>query len=296
MTPNEYLSKILDSQTLEEGGDELKRLRERREEVETLLRKEFGSGPTIRYGGSKAKGTMIKEAYDLDVICYFPRDDDDAGGTLEELYKNTRAVLAAKYVVVEKTSALRLQSRNYEDFHVDVVPGRFVDDNKDDTFLHQSSGSKTRLKTNLNTHIDHVKSSGVVASIRLMKLWRIRRGLTIKHFALELVVIELLKDQKSRSLEHQLKHVWKSLRDEVDSIKIEDPANPAGNDLSNLLNNSVKAERSSSAASTLSTIECDGWESVFGKVPGHDEDKRAALSAAINSARVPTRPWCRRKG
>ena len=129
MTPNEYLSKILDEQTLAEDSDELKQLRERRQDVEDLLRADFGSSPTIRYGGSKSKGTMIKEAYDLDVICYFPRDDDDAGGTLESIFENVKKSLAKKYIVVPKTSAIRLQGQNYQDFHVDVVPGRFVDDN-----------------------------------------------------------------------------------------------------------------------------------------------------------------------
>lgn len=291
MTPNEYLHKILDSQTLEEGSNELERLRERREEVESLLREEFGSSPTMRYGGSKAKGTMIKEAYDLDVICYFPRDDEDAGGTLKELYENTKTVLSKKYVIVEKTSALRLQSRNYQDFHVDVVPGRFVDDAKQDTFLHQTSGDKKRLKTNLQTHIDHVRNSGVAAAIRLMKLWRTRRGLTIKHFALELLVIEVLQGKASMVLDKQLEHLWKTLRDDVDAVKIEDPANPTGNDLSSLVSDSVKAELSNAASTTLATIECDGWEKLFGKVPGTDEDARAALTGAIKSTAQPTRPW-----
>src|SRR5579859_2029194 len=100
MTPNEYLLKILDEQTLAEDGDELKQLRTRRQEVEDHLRVDFGSSPTIRYGGSKSKGTMIKEAYDLDVICYFPRDDDDAGGNLETIFDNVKKSLSKKYIVV----------------------------------------------------------------------------------------------------------------------------------------------------------------------------------------------------
>ena len=57
MTENEYLQAVLTSQTIEENGPELKELRSRRLEVEKLLRQYFdGLNPTIRYGGSKAKG------------------------------------------------------------------------------------------------------------------------------------------------------------------------------------------------------------------------------------------------
>lgn len=293
MTPSDYLSKTLEQQTLTEDSDELKELRDRREEVEDLLRADFGSSPTIRYGGSKSKGTMIREAYDLDIICYFPRDDDDAGGNLETIFENVKKSVSKKFIAMPKTSAIRLQSLSYQDFHVDVVPGRFVDDKKEDAFLHRTTGDKKRLKTNLDVHIHHVKGSGVVPAVRLMKLWRVRRGLSIRHFALELVIIEMLKAKKSTNLETQLDYAWRTLRDDVQSIKIEDPANPSGNDLSELLSDAVRHELCSSAAQTLAAIERNGWEAVFGKV-ATEEQKKAAVVEAARSVSTPLRPWCRR--
>src|SRR5262245_17847105 len=56
MKPEEYLRQILESQKLAEDSDALKRLRRRREEIEGRLREAYGSSPTIRYGGSQAKG------------------------------------------------------------------------------------------------------------------------------------------------------------------------------------------------------------------------------------------------
>jgi len=293
MTPSEYLSKVLDDQTLAEDSDELKQLRLRRAEVEELLRADFGSSPTIRYGGSKSKGTLIKEAYDLDVICYFPRDDEDAGGTLETIFDNVKKSLDKKYITVPKTSAIRLQSQNYQDFHVDVVPGRFVDDKNQDAFLHRTTGEKKRLKTNLDVHIEHVRGSGVVPAIRLGKLWRVRRGLSIKHFSLELLIVDLLTEKKSESLDVQLKHVWQTLKDYVDSVSIEDPANPHGNDLSELLSQVVRQELSSAASQTLSTIDREGWEGVFGKLAAAEEKKAAVVNAA-RTASVTAKPWCHR--
>jgi hypothetical protein len=297
MDNNEYLKQILESQTLASDSEELQTLREHRADVEALIRKHFKeSSPTIRYGGSKAKGTMIREAYDLDIISYFSHDDTTAGESLEDIYNNTHDALSTKYAVEGKPSALRIKGKDPEnqdlDFHIDVVPGRFTDDSETDVFLYRASGEKKRLKTNLDVHINYVKDSAVTEAICLLKLWRIRNVLTVKHFALELLVIDLLKRKKSAGLDTQLVHVWKELRDNIDQIAIEDPANPTGNDLSDLLSSSVRSELSSVARSTLRTIEDAGWELVFG--PTEDKeggDKTAKLQQAASVVVVRSKPW-----
>lgn len=302
MSDDNYLKDILKSQNLADDGDELKALRERRANVESLLRKHFSdSSPTIRYGGSVAKGTLIKESYDLDVICYFNHDDTAAGETLKDIYYDAKKSLESDYLIEEKPSALRLKSLDINqlgtDFHIDVVPGRFTDEEKSDTFLYQSSGEKCRLKTNLEVHISHVKDSGVIDAIRLMKLWRVRNGLnlTVKNFALELLTIKLLDGKKNESLADQLKHVWTELRDKRDSLSIEDPANPDGNDLFELLNSGVRYALASVASSTLTLIENSGWESVFGTVEEDEEktSKAKALRQAAAAVVTPSKPWAR---
>lgn len=271
MTDEEYLKKVLESQTLDPDGKEMKDLRSRRDDAESRLRKKFGSSPSIRYGGSKAKGTMNKESYDLDVICYFDNDDTSAGDTLQEIYESVAEVFEDDYYIERKPSAIRLKSRNLnnwaEDYHTDIVPGRFVDDERDDVFLYRSSGEKGRQKTNLDVHISHVKTSGVISAIRLIKLWRKRNELSIRHFVLELLVIDLLKEKKTLPLTDQLIHFWTEVRDNVEEMTVEDPANPYGNDLSELFNSTVKYELSSMAQTTLETIENDGWKKVFGELP-----------------------------
>lgn len=271
MTDEEYLEKILKSQTLDPDGKEMKELRSRRDDVEKLLRNKFGSNPSIRYGGSKAKGSMILEDYDLDVICYFDNDDDSAGDTLQEIYESVEKVFLDDYLVERKPSAIRLKSCDSDnwatDYHVDVVPGRFVDEEREDVFLYRSSGEKGRQKTNLDVHINHVKESGVIDAIRLTKLWRIRNNLPVRNFVLELLTIDLLKSKKNLKLSEQLKHVWTELRDNIDDVVIEDPANPYGNDLSELFNATVKFELSNMAQSTLETIENEGWQKVYGELP-----------------------------
>jgi hypothetical protein len=142
MTDNEYLAKKLEEQTLQEGSAELRDLNKRSDEVKKLLKKHFSdSDPTIKDGGSMAKGTMIKEAYDLDIISYFPRDDDDAGKTLKELYEETEMALQDSYRVERKPSALRLRDKAGGgpglDFHIDVVPGRYINGDSGDVYIYQ---------------------------------------------------------------------------------------------------------------------------------------------------------------
>lgn len=296
MNADEYLNRVLSAQNLGDDSTELKELQTRRAEVEKLLCESFGSQPIIRYGGSKAKGTLIKEYYDLDVVCYLPSDSDVAGKTLAEIYESVRNCLAKAYYVEPKTSALRLKGNSatdyMRDFHVDVVPGRFTDESKTDCFIYQKSAEKCRLKTNLDVHIAHVKDSGVIDAIRLLKLWKVRKGLGVKQFVFELLIIDLLEGMKSKPISDQLLHVWRGIPDHTNPIHVEDPANPSGNDLIAVMAAACPGLRTA-ATDTLNTIQRSGWEAVFSQVAtatSFTAAEKAQRAAASVSA--PNRPWC----
>jgi len=290
MDIDKYLDDVLKSQTLDEDGAEMKALRKRRDEIEKLLREKFPSNPSIGYAGSAKKGTMILESYDLDITCYFKPDDTQAGGSLKDIFKNVRAALQGKYTVETKASALRLKGLDREvhgvDFHIDVVPGRFTEEGSKDVFLHrEGDDEKTRLKTNPEIHVSHVRDSGVRDAIRMIKYWRERNGIEIKTFVLELLVIDFLKEKKDRSLRTQLKHVWTEFRDHSVSLSTKDPANREGNDLAPFLNDAVKVQLRQVSERTLRQVEGDKWEEVFGKVPGSDAPSKVSLLTAAITAR-----------
>jgi hypothetical protein len=296
MIADEYLYEVLDSQALGDDSDEIKALQKHRAEVETVLCDHFkDSSPTIRYAGSKAKGTMNRESYDLDIISYFASGDASAGETLQDIYENARKALAKKYLVEQKGSALRLKGCDPQnlgvDFHIDVVPGRFTDDTKTDAYLYQSTGDKTRLKTNLDVHLKHVKESGVIDPIRLAKLWKVRNGLPIRTFVLELAVIKLLEGKTKKTISAQMQHFWTELRDNSASLTVEDPANPNGNDLSKELDDNLKSQLSSAAKRTLSQIDSSGWEAVFGETEKKEKAARVEILKRAASVAAPSRPW-----
>jgi hypothetical protein len=295
MTGNQYLQDLLVSQELKEGCDELVALDKERDEVDRLLREKYpNSNLTFTHGGSRAKGTMIRDDYDLDEVVYFESDDTAAGETLEEIYEDVASLLEESYSVRRKRSALRLRSADgKKDLKVDVVPGRYIDDTKTDVFLHQNEGDKERLKTNLAVHISHIRNSGVTGEIKLAKLWRTRNDIRMKTFPLELLVIEVLSGYSAGNLEDRFRRVLEAFRDDMDSLKIEDPANPSGNDLSSCLTDELRDELSATARDTLDTVDENGWEAIFGKI---ETEAKAAprvqvLRSAAAAAPVATRPW-----
>jgi hypothetical protein len=291
MSDQTYLEAVLRDQAVSDDSPEMKALRKHRSDVETRLTAKFGSIPTIRYGGSKAKGTMNLESYDLDLTCYFPRDDASAGTTLQDIFESVENVLRETYWTERKGSAIRLRSRDdfRTDFHIDVVPGRFVDGNEGDVNLYRTSGEKAYLKTNLQTHINHVKDSGVVPTIRLIKLWARRNNVSIKTFALELLTIKHLAGRQSQLLADQLARILEDFRDHYQSLCIEDPANPQGNDLSELVNETVRATLSSTARVTLERVKSDGWHAVFGATSEDDTAKKLSALRRMAAA-TPVKP------
>lgn len=294
MTTNEYLLNVLRSQTLSEDSSELRDLKTRRGEVEALLRAQFANAsPSIRYGGSMAKGTLIRESYDLDLVCYFPNGENGAGETLRDIFQNVGTALSQAFWVDPKTSALRLRSKDVgrADFHIDVVPGRFTDDTATDCYLFQNDVDKERLKTNLQVHINFIRDAGVTPALRLLKLWRVRQALALKNFIWELLCIRLLDGMKGAPLEEQVAHVLETISLSLQPIKVEDPANPNGNDLMPALEPLWFPLRVAATESDK-LIAASNWEAVFGAVEAPDKAVRSAsLAAAVSSVRQPTRPW-----
>jgi hypothetical protein len=294
MSDNQYLEDLLASQKLDETSDEWKALDVEAAKIEAILRAAYPySVLMFTHGGSRAKRTMIREDYDLDEVGYFLNGDTGPGETLEEIYENIVAVLAKHYAVRRKRSALRLSMKDGRDLKVDVVPGRYVDNTMSDVFIHQNEGSKERLKTNIVKHIEHVRDSCCTDVIMLGKVWRTRNGIGIKTFPLELLVIAVLKADNAGTLDDRFRRVLNAFADRIDELKIEDPANPTGNNLSHALSDKLRREVSKIARNTLDAADAHGWEHVFGAI----ENKQAAvprvqiLRSAAAAAPLATKPW-----
>ncbi len=269
METNKYLKEVLKQEALEDDGPELKELRSEREKIEKIILEKFSeSSPSIRYGGSKAKGTMIKSSFDLDITVYFDHNDTKCGSSLKEIFDNVTEAFSETYLPVPKNASIRLESKGDNNMytHIDIVPGRFISDNKEneDVFIHQNTGEKGFLKTNLNKHKEFISKSGLREEIKLAKIWKIKNNLEVKTFVLELLLIKILKEYVGKPLEDNMILFWETLRDKINNITIIDPAN-SSNDLTDILNKS-KYTLCSSASTALYYVNSDSWKSIFGEV------------------------------
>jgi hypothetical protein len=192
-----------------------------RGEIEMVLRRQFGGSPRIYYAGSYGKDTMIREAYDLDIVIYFPYTETRSLG---QLFNAVYATLTtANYSVTPRTVALRLP---YEGgFHIDVVPGRAQDSTFRYATLFKNVAPSSTLQTSLKVHIDAVRKTGIRDIVKLMKLWRLRRGLNFSRFALEIAIAQALQGRSKTDYAACLQTVFDFLAANIARMRLVDPAN-----------------------------------------------------------------------
>jgi len=219
MANQEYLQSLLNAQDL--TGAELSALRNLRDTIEQQLRTDLARVERVYYAGSFGKKTMIREQYDLDIVVYWGKD---CGYTLKDIYNSVGTVLRKHWKLVNsKTVAWELPFQG--GFHIDVVPGRAIDNSFKYSNLYRSDKDSS-LQTSIKAHIDTVRNSGRCDVIRLMKLWRKRKNVPFKKsLALELITIDGCAGKLTSDLEGQLLAAFRYIRDNVLKVRLADPAN-----------------------------------------------------------------------
>jgi len=252
MSNEEHLRTLLAEQELTEK--ELDVLRGLREKIEARVRSLQGV-QRVYYAGSFGKKTMIRQQYDLDIVVYW---GSDCGYSLQGIYQAVGEVLRKDWTSVNpKTVAWELPFQG--GFHIDVVPGRALNN----TYLYANlyrRDTGTSLQTSIKVHIDTVRNSGRRDVIRLMKLWRAKRGVPFKKsLALELMTIDGCKGLRTDELEKQLISALAYVRDNILTIKIVDPANS-----NNVLSDEISTgERQLIKAAADAAIKATYWSEVL---------------------------------
>lgn len=228
MTPHQYLEDVLERNKFEQEQND-QTAAERSQDIRNKLVSEFGSRIyTIRYSGSIAKHTAVAGSHDVDLAVHFKHDAFD---TLKSMYDAVYDFLQQHYTVKKQKVSIGIPDRD-----VDVVPGRLVMENPDDcdtddrydmNIYRTDTGSY--IKTNIVKQINYVRESGVRDVIRLTKIWRDAWGVHFKSFAVEILVIRALKDFDGSGLDNKFRTVLTTIRDEIETIRLEDPGNSNNN-------------------------------------------------------------------
>jgi hypothetical protein len=243
-----YLEEVLEGQCVDGVIEEA--LRARRQTLQEALTGGWGEGaPRFYYGGSFGKKTLIAAHFDLDLVIYFPAGDP------KELYAAVeRRLREANHAPSRHNVALRLAYT--KGLHVDVVPGRALDETYYYADLYANDRGTTR-RTSLKAHIDLARS-GDRSIIRLLKLWRWRHGVPVGSFVLELAAAHALAGGKGRTLEDKLECVLRFLADSWLDARLVDPANPE-----NVVTDDMREpDKALVMSAAQNAVKAPGWEWV----------------------------------
>ncbi len=264
-----YLQDLISDQRIpKQSLNEMQNDREKIEKV--LLSLEDLPQPTFYYGGSYGKDMIIADAFDLDLVVYYPTNiqwsiRDLFFKILAQLQRNFQDV----YNVKPKNVAIQIDKR--EDYHIDVVPGKRLPNNEEDAWLYKNKTGQ-RFKTSVKKHIGIIKECGRRDVLKILKLWKLRNLLEIPSFLLELIGIRALEAERERiPLDRAAMAVWQFIADQLLQITINDPAN-SGNILTDedVITESQKGHIIRVAKWTLQLAKQgskNDWEQILRKKP-----------------------------
>ena len=263
MTANEYLEKLLEDYKISE--EEKNNIKAKRDEIEEKLRSHFSDKiSTIKYSGSISKKTAINASKDIDIALHFKKG---SYATLKEMYEDVYDLLSELYIGVQKQNvSIGLPFEN-----VDVVPGRRIEEGSNNDVNLYRKDTDGSIKTNLETHKVHIKNSNCRKIIRLLKIWKYKHSIKFKSFALELLVIKALDGFEGTSLVAKTKKVLEYIEENVETIRLIDPAN-SNNIVSDVIDSFRKSMIKSTASNSLDHLkkiaegtetELSAWKKVF---------------------------------
>lgn len=191
---------------------------------------------SVLNSGSRAKGTAISLASDVDYLVSLTSSCNANSGGLKSIYDGLYNHLRTKYNPVRKQNvSFRIKMGNLE---VDITPARKQFGNTNDHWLYVSK-QDTWKQTNIQKHINDISGSGRLNEIKLLKIWRELNGLDFPSIYLEYLTISSLSGKSkdasrlSDNFIFLLSELAKDTNNPLNS-RIVDPAN-SNNILSDLL-------------------------------------------------------------
>ncbi|GMO32666.1 MAG: hypothetical protein Ta2B_13510 [Termitinemataceae bacterium] len=207
----------------------------------------------VKLSGSRAKGTAISLAADLDMFISLSSTNT---ATLEGIYNSLYSYFNSP------TSPCRRQNASigvtYGGMKVDLVPGKRQSQYGGDHSLYKRK-QNTWTKTNIDEHIRIVQGSNRIIEITAAKVWRERHGLDFPSIFLELVTIEAMKYKETTDHDANFLSLLEYLRDNIQTVRVVDPANT-----NNIISNDLTAtEKKAIADKARESRSQQSWQSIL---------------------------------
>lgn len=205
-----------------------------------------------QFSGSLAKGTGVANGTDVDI---FASISSAAPCTLADMYQTLfNQLTISGYKPRKQNVSIGIK---VEGIDVDVVPGKRQDQFGNDHNLYLNK-SASRIQTNISKHVQHVKNSGRLNEIKLVKIWRNLHGVKMPSFFLEMAVIDSLKYSQVGNLNDNFYKALTHLRDNLKTCRYVDPAN-TGNIISD---DCTKVEKNVIALQARDSLIKNNWQKI----------------------------------
>jgi len=312
---NKHLGDVLESHKMSHVDDLLTKYKKKRDEIKDALEEKFKDEILTRAinSGSYAKHDAINIKYDLDVCQPFKRNSFE---TLEEMADAVFDYFNNEYedddLVKYKTRKQRVSTGitfvvDGDEIQMDIVPGRelikddYTETNRLNLYVRPKLLKEaSSTQTNIQKHIDLIKGKDHERNvIRLLKIWKVNKSKDrVKSFLVELVTLiafdncsDIPSDQWGK-----LKMVMEYIRDNIKTIRLEDPAN-SNNVVSDTMTDSEKNNFSYDMGSILDHIEENDdnlkvYFSVNDKFYCEDDEDKKAAALDISRSGIIKKPWC----
>ena len=285
MTNHEYLKSLLNDEKIDHSIEETKSTRK---EIKDFLISHYRAdkNPKYVYSGSIAKNTAIKSKYDIDIGLLFNNVDFNS---LKDMFDDVKKVLKDKYGTAnirEQNVSIRVQLNSHD---IDIVPCRRIENDKDDIYLHIERDDNNRIKSNIHNHVEVVKNMTELETVKLLKLWKIKKDIKFKSFTLELLVKKAFEDESRIGLDNKLEYMMKYIRDNIDTVSLLDPSN-SNNNVSNSITSTQKNSIKKYAKRALTAIENEKYSIIFDDSDGIYITENSANEIEQTYATV-EKPW-----
>lgn len=207
----------------------------------------------VKISGSRAKGTAIDIATDLDLFISL---SSTTNNTLKEIYNSLYDDVIKKGIKARKQNVSI--GVLYEGVKVDLVPAKRQNQYGNDHSLYRSK-LDSWTKTNIDKHISDVINSGRINEIIALKVWRENHKLEFPSILLETVTIDALKGHSKASVARNIYYMFEYIRDNICTEYVLDPAN-SNNVISNDLSLEEKRLIANQARNSLSEKY---WEDIL---------------------------------
>ena len=312
---NKHLGDVLNSHKMSHVDDLLTKYKKKRDEVKDALAEKFKDEIVTRAinSGSYAKHDAINIKYDLDVCQPFKRNSFD---TLEEMADAVFNYFNDEFedddLVKYKTRKQRVSTGitfvvDGDEIQMDIVPGRelikddYVETNRLNLYVRPKLLQEaSSTQTNIQKHIDLIKGKSDERNvIRLLKIWKVNKSKDrVKSFLVELITIRAFDNCSDIPTDQwgKLKMVMEYIRDNIKTIRLEDPAN-SNNVVSDTMTDSEKNNFSYDMELMLDHIEANAdnlkiYFAVNDEFDTSDDEDKKAAALDIARSGVIQKPWC----